>query len=80
MIFTIFKYSLASFILIFLLHNLFCYFQNTLTTPKVRDLVLNTQKTHNDIILINKLTEDKNIEKNNMKTELSTFLDELKNK
>ena len=80
MIFTIFKYSLGSFILILLLHNLFCYFQNTLTAPKVRDLILDRKNTHDDIILINKLTEDKKEEKNNMKTELSTFLNELKNK
>ena len=79
MIFTIFKYTLGSFILIFLVHNLFCFFQKTLTVPKVRDLIVNTKNTQNDIVLLNKLTEDKNADSKNMKVELSTFLNELKN-
>lgn len=76
MLFLTLKYSLGSFILIFLIHYLFSYFQNTLTVPKVRDLVIKQKQTYEKLI-----TEKKDFNnKTNMKSELSTFLNDLKNK
>ena len=47
---------LLSIIFIFLIHHLFCYMKNTLTIPKVKDLVTSPLKKYNDIlsILLNK--------------------------
>ena len=42
MIFFILKISILSFILIFVIHNILLYLQKTLTTPKLKDLVLVT--------------------------------------
>jgi len=76
MLFLILKNTLGSFVLIYLIHYLFSYFQNTLTVPKVRDLVIKQRLPYEEVI-----TEKKDLDnKPNMKSELSTFLNDLKNK
>ena len=51
----IIQISLISIIFIFLIHNIFCFLKNTLTIPKVHDLVNNSKKYENmySIILNN---------------------------
>ena len=61
MLFLTFKYTLASFILIFLIHYLFSYFQNTLTVPKVRDLVVKQKQTYEKLMTEKKESNSKKI-------------------
>ena len=44
------KILILSVILIFVSHNLFGFFKDTLTTPKVKDLVNKPQQQYNDIM------------------------------
>ena len=44
------KILILSIILIFVSHNLFGFFKDTLTTPKVKDLVNKPQQQYNDIL------------------------------
>ena len=44
------KILILSIILIFVSHNLFGFFKDTLTTPKVKDLVNKPQQQYNDIM------------------------------
>lgn len=44
------KIILLSAILIFIVHNLFGFFKDTLTTPKVKDLVNKPQQRYNEIL------------------------------
>jgi len=86
------KITLLSVILIFIIHNLFGFFKDTLTTPKIKDLVNKPQKRYDEIINTieknksNKKTIDKpkqsdsGINKVQMKDELKHFLSEIKNK
>ena len=74
------KWGLISLILIMLIHYIFYYLKDTLTTPKIRDLVdepretyLEMQETFDKFSLSNK-------EEKEMKNELSDFLNELSKK
>ena len=92
MIFWSIRITILSLILIFVLHNLYGFFKNTLTTPKIKDLVNKPQKKYDEIINIiqsNKNIEtqettsetiESNIPKREMKDELKHFLSEIKNK
>lgn len=92
MIFWSIRITILSLVLIFVLHNLYGFFKNTLTTPKIKDLVNKPQKKYDEIINIiqsNKsavveksVTEpaNNNIPKREMKDELKHFLSEIKNK
>ena len=71
-----------SLILIVLIHYLFYFFKNTLTVPKVKDLVNKPRERYNEVIstLNNKLNNEKDIipNKNDMDNELQNFLNDLK--
>ena len=82
------KVTILSLILIFVFHNLYGFFKNTLTTPKIKDLVNKPQKKYDEII--NTIKKEKtqeirekpstSIPKTDMKDELKHFLSEIKNK
>ena len=74
------KWGLISLILIMLIHYIFYYLKDTLTTPKIRDLVDEPRETYLEM----QETIDKfslsNQEEKEMKNELSDFLNELSKK
>tara|TARA_B100000073_G_C23446319_1_gene457475 strand:- start:142 stop:438 length:297 start_codon:yes stop_codon:yes gene_type:complete len=74
------KWGLISLILIMLIHYIFYYLKDTLTTPKIRDLVDEPRETYLEM----QETIDKfslsNKEEKDMKNELSDFLNELSKK
>lgn len=92
MIFWSIRITILSLVLIFVLHNLYGFFKNTLTTPKIKDLVNKPQKKYDEIINIIQSNKNTNIEtsrieepannipKREMKDELKHFLSEIKNK
>ena len=59
MIFWSIKVTILSLILIFVFHNLYGFFKNTLTTPKIKDLVNKPQKRYDEII--NTIKKEKKI-------------------
>lgn len=85
MFFSIVKWTIISLTLIFLVHHLYSFLMNTLTVPKIKDLVNKPKEQYNDILQtmhkgtnakrsdINKQSTD-----NSMTDELSSFLNDLK--
>ena len=49
MLFSILKWTIISLTLIFLVHHLYLFLMNTLTVPKIRDLVNKPNEQYNDI-------------------------------
>lgn len=89
MVLFILKWSILSFLLIFLIHYLYSFFKTTLTIPKVRDLVNKPTERYNEMIDTIKYNDsikykDKNNinrhdnKQENMQDELSNFLQDLK--
>ena len=82
----LFKWVLLSMILIVLIHYLYCYFINTLTVPRVKDLINKPIEQYTNItsILNNEKDSGSNTENmsndvsNNMKDELTNFLNNMK--
>ena len=52
MIFSILKWVIISFTLIFLMHHLYQFLMNTLTVPKIKDLVNKPNEQYQDIFRI----------------------------
>lgn len=73
MFFWIIKQIIISFLLIFTLHNIFNYFKNNLTIPKIKDLITKPAEQYKEIY--NK--EEKSLDKENMKNELKDYLKNL---
>ena len=77
-------------LLILLVHYLYSFFKNTLTIPKIKDLVNKPSERYNEIYkTINEKknssensisNNEDNSTKNNMQTELKEFLQTLHNK
>lgn len=59
MLFWCIQISIASFILIYLVHHLVNYFKDTLTVPKVKDLVNSPNKKYEDMFAILNNTQSK---------------------
>jgi signal transduction histidine kinase len=81
MFFWIFKWSILSFILIFLIHYLYTFLINMLTVPKIRDLINKPQQQYNELLKNNYKTNlDNNDNDNNeeMCSELKKYVEELK--
>lgn len=94
MVYGIIQWVLISLILIILVHHLFSFFKDTLTVPKVKDLVNQPSESYKEIektlnestININVAAEANtantantdNIDPIEMKTELKNFFDNLK--
>lgn len=69
-----------SLLLIVLVHYLYSFFKNTLTTPKMKDLVNKPIERYNEIyttINENKASSISNETKNDMQNELKDFLQNL---
>ena len=73
-------------LLILLVHYLYSFFKNTLTIPKIKDLVNKPSERYNEIYkTINEKKNNENLKyednsNNNMQTELKEFLQTLHNK
>jgi hypothetical protein len=90
MIFWIIQWSLLSLIFIFLLHHLYSFFIDTLTVPKVKDLVNKPQDRYNEMLSViqnnNKSKNIQQVENSNIKqssddtmhNELLDFLNNIK--
>ena len=85
MLLFIIKWTILSFLLIFLIHYLYSFFKSTLTIPKVRDLVNKPTERYNEMIDTIKYNDTIKYKDNlnlnrdvNMQDELSTFLQDLK--
>ena len=92
MFFSICKWGLISFTLIFLIHYLYTFFMNTLTIPKIKDLVNKPNEQYDEMFktlqgstmsnstkndILSK-HKDETINDDKMTEELSSFLNELK--
>ena len=80
------QWIIISLILIILLHNLYTFLKNTLTFPKVKDLVTRPTQRYNELLstIKNDNADFKPTtklpgENEGMKNELKHFLNELKN-
>ena len=92
MFYDITLWIIISLILITIIHHLFLFFKDTLTVPKVKDLVIQPSENYKDIEnIISKSTTNINdlqinnfkkdispIDQNDMKNELKNFFNELK--
>jgi len=90
MIFWIIQWSLLSLIFIFLLHHLYSFFIDTLTIPKVKDLVNKPQDRYNEMFTViqnnNKSNNIQQVENSDIKqpsddtmhNELLDFLNNIK--
>jgi len=80
MVFSIIKWTLISLTLIFLIHHLYMFLLNTLTVPKIKDLVNKPNEQYRDIFatLNNNKTKAPITTEQNMTEELSLFLNDLK--
>jgi len=78
---SVIKTAILSFTFIFLFHNLYLFFKDNLTVPKVKDLVATTDEKYNDILSVINNDEDKsaskltdNINTDEMKNELKDYI------
>jgi len=81
MLFWSIQIIVLSFLLIFLIHHLFTFFKNTLTTPKVKDLVnIHTEKYNAiyDVIHKNALKKEQPDYQNIETMDISTLLPQIK--
>jgi hypothetical protein len=73
--------SVVSLIIIFILHNLYSFFKDTLTIPKVKDLVKRPQQKYETLFreLRNQVVEPpvSNADADDMKNELKRYLMDL---
>ena len=82
MLIFIVKNILISVIIILLLHYIYNYLKNNLTTPKVKDLVHKPKIRYNQIIEVIKNSEMDNIKNNieeeeDMKNELEKYMSDI---
>ena len=66
MLFYIIKWFLIYFILVLLIHNLYIFFQNTLTTTKIKDYYNYPNQEYNKISNILNQNKKNNISENNI--------------
>lgn len=85
MIAWIVQISIISILFIFLIHHLICFFKNTLTIPKIKDLVRSSSKKYENIYSIVKETDNKYTDNSedqctdiNLLPPISSMKDELK--
>ena len=93
MVIGIVQWVIISLILIMLVHHLFSFFKNTLTVPKVKDLVNQPSQLYKEIeqtlmsadnndndnntIKLSSSNTNNNLDTKEMKNELKNFFDEL---
>lgn len=71
--------SVVSLIIIFVLHNLYLFFKDTLTVPKVKDLVKRPQQKYETLFreLRDQIAEQPTSNADDMKNELKRYLMDL---
>jgi len=94
MFFGTIKWVLVSLILILLIHYLYYYLKNTLTVPKVRDLIYKPQMQYNELLKYSEIDKKENKEdekkegeeeddkkylEEDMSAELKKYVEELNN-
>ena len=72
------KWIITSLVLIILIHYLYAFFKNTLTVPKVRDLVNKPTQRYNEILATIKEERKNKPDEREMQNELQNFLQDLK--
>ena len=77
------QWIIISLVLIMLIHYLYSFFKNTLTVPKVKDLVNKPTERYNEILETIKTPKPKAVAsdpeiKTEMQNELRSFLQDLK--
>lgn len=77
------QWVVISLVLIMLIHYLYAFFKNTLTVPKIKDLVNKPNERYNEILetlKLNKNTEivTETVSKTEMQQELRSFLKDIK--
>ena len=74
------QWTIISLILIMLVHYLYSFFINTLTVPKVRDLINKPTERYNKILSqdTQKAQETPVVDTNEMQAELRDFLSNIK--
>ena len=77
MLFWILQQVMISLIIIVLIHSIYTFLQNNLTTPKIRDLVNIPNDKYKDIYKTINQNDTKNINTASMKNELQSYLKEL---
>ena len=88
MLYGIIKWIIISLMIIIVIHHLFAFFKNTLTVPKVKDLVHQPTKSYKEIAdtlsntkidntKIDNTKIDNDIDPAKMKNELKNFFNEL---
>lgn len=80
MLFWIIQQVILSLILIILIHYIYIFFKNNLTTPKIKDLVNKPPQQYNEIyksMTLNTVPPDTTVSKDTMKTELTNYLKTL---
>jgi hypothetical protein len=80
MFLAIFKWTLISLSLIFLIHYLYTFLMNTLTVPKLKDLVNKPAEQYKDMFstITNAANTNLKYKEREMEDELSSFLNDLK--
>tara|TARA_B110000046_G_scaffold42882_1_gene47658 strand:+ start:894 stop:1220 length:327 start_codon:yes stop_codon:yes gene_type:complete len=68
---------IISFIFIVLIHSIYTFLQNNLTTPKIRDLVNISNEKYKDIYKTIEQEDKKDVNTVSMKNELQSYLKEL---
>lgn len=74
------QWTIISLVLILLVHYLYSFFIDTLTVPKVKDLVNKPIQQYNDILsdIKNNSSNEAVIDKSEMQNELRDFLSNIK--
>jgi hypothetical protein len=74
------QWTIISLILIMLVHYLYSFFINTLTVPKVRDMINKPTERYNEILSqeTQKSQETPVVDTNEMQAELRDFLSNIK--
>ena len=74
------QWTIISLVLILLVHYLYSFFIDTLTVPKVKDLVNKPIQQYNDILsdIKNNSSNEPKIDTNEMQNELRDFLSNIK--
>ena len=77
MLFWVSQQIIISLVVIILIHSIYTFLQNNLTTPKIRDMVNAPIKKYDEIYETIKQPEQTNDSSSNMKNELQNYLKEL---
>jgi hypothetical protein len=83
MLYGIITWIIISLIIIMVIHYLFAFFKNTLTVPKVKDLIYRPNESYKEIadtlsnVKLDNVKLDNVVDSKEMKNELKNFFNEL---